>query len=307
VVLTAEAKRKRITTFGYVMKPMGRTIRQFSESFIKGKPNTVLYPYQKLELPPTYRGKHTIDFNRCIGCSNCVQICPNDCMWMQKIDDPVLGKIERPGIDMGRCLFCGLCVEVCPTVAIHETVEYELASNIRADIKFDPRDLRDDKYADKVVEERAKHTIPVLDLDKCTGCEKCAGECPEMCIAMMPIEAVGKSKPEFNLARCTGEGKCAISCTEKALTMKDVYESYFEMPEPKFALKSCTGCGACARACPADAIYMMEMPGTGKPTKDGKPGKPKKRAVFVLEKCVGCGKCFRSCKFDAIEMEGVEE
>ena len=289
------------------MKPMGRTIRQFSESFIKGKPNTVLYPYQKLELPPTYRGKHTIDFNRCIGCSNCVQICPNDCMWMQKIDDPVLGKIERPGIDMGRCLFCGLCVEVCPTVAIHETVEYELASNIRADIKFDPRDLRDDKYADKVVEERAKHTIPVLDLDKCTGCEKCAGECPEMCIAMMPIEAVGKSKPEFNLARCTGEGKCAISCTEKALTMKDVYESYFEMPEPKFALKSCTGCGACARACPADAIYMMEMPGTGKPTKDGKPGKPKKRAVFVLEKCVGCGKCFRSCKFDAIEMEGVEE
>ena len=307
MVLTAEAKRKRITTFGYVMKPMGRTIRQFSESFIKGKPNTVLYPYQKLELPPTYRGKHTIDFNRCIGCSNCVQICPNDCMWMQKIDDPVLGKIERPGIDMGRCLFCGLCVEVCPTVAIHETVEYELASNIRADIKFDPRDLRDDKYADKVVEERAKHTIPVLDLDKCTGCEKCAGECPEMCIAMMPIEAVGKSKPEFNLARCTGEGKCAISCTEKALTMKDVYESYFEMPEPKFALKSCTGCGACARACPADAIYMMEMPGTGKPTKDGKPGKPKKRAVFVLEKCVGCGKCFRSCKFDAIEMEGVEE
>ncbi len=303
----AEAKRKRISTLGYVTKPMGRTIRQFSESFIRGKPNTVLYPYQKLELPPTYRGKHTIDFNRCIGCSNCVQICPNDCMWMQKLEDPVLGKIERPGIDMGRCLFCGLCVEVCPTVAIHETVEYELASNIRANIKFDPRELRDDKYADSVVEERAKHTIPVLDLDKCSGCEKCAGECPEMCIAMMPIEAVGRSKPEFNLAKCTGEGKCAISCTERALTMKDVYESYFEMPEPKFALKKCTGCGACSRACPADAIYMMEMPGTEKPTKEGKPGKPKKRAVFVLEKCVGCGKCFRSCKFDAIEMEGVEE
>jgi ferredoxin len=128
-----------------------------------------------------------------------------------------------------------------------------------------------------------------------------------MCIAMMPMEAVGRSKPEFNLARCTGEGKCAVSCTEKALTMKDVYESYFEMPEPKFVLKKCTGCGACARACPADAIYMVEMPGTGKPTKDGKPGKPKKRAVFVFEKCVGCGKCFRSCKFDAIDMEGVEE
>jgi NADH-quinone oxidoreductase subunit I len=303
----AEAKKKRMGTFGYVAKPMGRTIRQFYTSFVKGKPNTILYPYQKLDLPPTYRGKHTIDFKRCIGCSNCVQICPNDCMWMQKLDDPELGKIERPGIDMGRCLFCGFCVEVCPTVAIHETVEFELADNVRANIKFDPTELRDDKYADSVVEERLKHTIPVLDLDKCTGCEKCAGECPEMCIAMMPIESVGKSKPEFNLARCTGEGNCAVSCPEKALTMKEVYESYFEMPEPKFALKKCTGCGACVRACPADAIYMMEMPGTGKPTKDGKPGKPKKRAVFVLEKCVGCGKCFRSCKFDAIDMEGVEE
>lgn len=303
----AEAKKKRMSTFGYVAKPMGRTIKQFYGSFVRGRPNTILYPYQKLELPPTYRGKHTIDFKRCIGCGNCVQICPNDCMWMQKLDDPELGKIERPGIDMGRCMFCGLCVEVCPTVAIHETVEFELADNARARIKFDPRELRDDKYADSVVEERVKRTIPVLDLDKCTGCEQCAGECPGMCIAMMPIEAAGKSKPEFTLARCTAEGKCVVSCPEKALTMKDVYESYFEMPEPKFALKKCTGCGACVRACPADAIYMVEMPGTGKPTKDGKPGKNKKRAVFVFEKCVGCGKCFRSCKFDAIEMEGVEE
>lgn len=301
----AQAKKK--STLGFVTKPMGRTIRQFYGSFIRGKPNTVLYPYQKLDLPPTYRGKHTLDFKRCIGCSNCVQICPNDCMWMQKLEDPELGKIERPGIDMGRCLFCGLCVEVCPTVAIHETVEFELANSKRDKIKFDPRDLRDDSYADKIVEERRKHTIPVLDLDKCTGCEKCAGECPEMCIAMMPIEGVGKSKPEFTLGKCEGEGKCVVACAEKALTMKDVYESYFDMPEPKLALKSCTGCGACARACPADAIYMMEMPGTGKPTKDGKPGKPKKRPIFVLEKCVGCGKCFRSCKFEAIDMEGVEE
>ncbi len=299
--------RKKESTAGYVTKPMGRTIRQFYESFIAGKPNTVLYPYQKLDLPPTYRGKHIVDFKRCIGCSNCVQICPNNCMWMQKLEDPELGKIERPGIDMGRCLFCGLCVEVCPTAAIHEGVEFELADHDRQKIKFDPRDLRDDKYADSVKEERQKHTIPSLDLDKCTGCEKCAGECPEMCIAMAPIEATGRGKPEFNLEKCSGEGKCVVSCPEKAIEMKDVYESYFEMPEPKFALKKCTGCGACARACPADAIYMMEMPGTGKPTKEGKPGKPKKRAVFVLEKCVGCGKCFRTCKFEAIEMEGVEE
>jgi NADH-quinone oxidoreductase subunit I len=301
------SRRKRPSTAGFVLKPMKLTGSVVYKSLIAGKPNTILYPYEKLELPPTYRGKHTLDFKRCIGCSNCVQICPNDCMWMEKLEDPELGKIERPGVDMGRCLFCGFCVEVCPTVAIHETVEFELANSDRSKIKFGPKDLRDDKYADKVVEERQKRSLPVLDLTKCTGCEKCAGECPEMCIAMMPIENVGKKKPEINLAKCTSCGKCAVVCPEKALTMTEVYESYFEMPEPKFILKNCTGCGACAKACPADVIYMMDMPGTEKILKDGKKGKPKKRAVFVLEKCVGCGKCFRACKFNALEMPGVKK
>ncbi len=301
------AKRKGSGTLGLVVRPVRRTGKQVWSSLIRGKPNTILYPYQKLDLPPTYRGKHTLDFKRCIGCSNCVQICPNDCMWMEKLEDPELGKIERPGIDLGRCLFCGLCVEICPTVALHETVEFELADRDREKIKFGPKDLRDDTYAGQVVEERQKRLLPVLDMSKCTSCEKCAGECPEMCIAMMPIEGVGRSKPEINYNKCTSEGKCVIACPEKALEMKDVYESYFEMPEPKLVLQNCTGCGACVRACPADAIYMMDMPGTEKVLKDGKKGKPKKRAVFVLEKCVGCGRCFRACKFDAIEMPGVRE
>src|SRR4030042_1214249 len=116
------AQKKKVPgSEGIVIRPMIRTGKQFVNSFIKGKPNTILYPYQILDLPPTYRGKHTLDFNRCIGCGNCIQICPNDCMWMEKLEDPELGKIERPGVDMGRGLFCGRWVEVCPTAAIHET------------------------------------------------------------------------------------------------------------------------------------------------------------------------------------------
>jgi len=301
------ASRKIPGSAGLVVKPMKRTGKKVVGTLILGKPNTVLYPYQKLDLPAVYRGKHVIDFKRCIGCSNCVQMCPNDCMWMEKLEDPELGKIERPGVDYARCLFCGLCVEVCPTVAIHHTVEFELADHERARIKFGPKELRDDAFADKFVEERKKRLLPVLDLSKCTGCEKCAGECPEICIAMTAIEATGKQKPEINLPKCSSCGKCAAVCPEQAVKMEEVYESYFEMPEPRFKLINCTGCGACVRACPADAIYMMEMPGTEKVLKDGKKSKPKKRAVFVLEKCVGCGRCFRACKFDAIDMPGAKE
>ncbi len=300
-------EKKRKGAAGIVVRPLKRTGRQVVRTLFEGKPNTILYPEQKLALPTIYRGKHTLDFKRCIGCGNCVQICPNDCMWMEKLEDPELGKIERPGVDTGRCLFCGLCVEVCPTVALHETVEFELAHHERGKLRFGPIELRDDKFAETFPEERQKRRLPILDLSKCDGCEKCAGECQEMCIAMVPIEGIGMKKPELNLSKCTSAGKCAQICPKGAIEMKDVYESYFEMPEPKFTLKTCTGCSACAKACPADAIYMLDMPGTEKTLKDGKKGKPKKRAVFVLEKCVGCGKCFRACKFKAIEMPGVSK
>jgi NADH-quinone oxidoreductase chain I len=303
----ADAERGKVSFVGYVLRPMMRTGRQLVRSLITGKPNTVLYPHQKLVLPQVYRGKHVLDFKKCIGCGNCVVICPNDCMWLEKLEDPELGKIERPGVDLGRCLFCGFCAEVCPTCALHMTTEFELADGDREKFRLGPKDIRDDRFADSFVEERTKRLLPMLDLSKCTGCEKCAGECPEMCIAMMPIENVGKKKPAINLAKCNSQQKCAVVCPEKALTMVEVYESYFEMPEPKLVLDSCTGCGACARACPADAIYMLEMPGTEKVLKDGKKGKPKKRAVFVLEKCVGCGRCFKACKFEAIEMPGVQK
>lgn len=297
----------KVSFTGWVIKPMMRTMKQFIGTTITGKPNTIMYPYQKLDLPQVYRGLHTLDFKRCIGCGNCVTICPNDCMWLEKIDDPELGKIERPGVDIGRCLFCGLCAEVCPTVALHMSTEFEFANHERDKLRFGPKDIRDDKFAETFVEERQKRKLPILDLSKCTGCEKCAGECPEMCIAMVLIEGTKTKKPEINLPLCTSCGKCEAVCPEKALVMKDVYESYFEMPEPKFILANCTGCGACERACPAEAIYMMEMPGTEKVLKDGKKGKPKKRAVFVLEKCVGCGRCYRACKFKAIEMTGVRK
>ncbi len=300
-------ERGKVSFFGYVVRPMMRTGRQFVRSLILGRPNTVLYPHEKLVLPQVYRGRHTLDFKKCIGCGNCLNICPNECMWLEKIEDPELGKIERPGVDLGRCLFCGFCAEVCPTVALHLTTEYELADRKRESFVLSPKDIRDDTFASTFKEERLSRKLPHLDMSKCTSCEKCAEECPEMCIAMMPIDKVDKKKPEINLAKCTSCEKCIIACPEEALASTEVYESYFEMPEPKLLLPKCTGCSACARACPTDAIYMMEMPGSEKTLKDGKKGKPKKRAVFVFEKCVGCGRCFKACKFGAIEMPGVKK
>ncbi len=295
-----KAKREKISFTGYVTKPLWATMSQTRRNTFGGRPNTVLYPKERLVLPSRYRGKHTLSFTRCIGCSQCVDICPNDCMWMKKIEDPVLGKIERPGVDYARCLFCGLCVEICPTDAIQETSAYELSSENREGLKYQPEALRDDNYP--VKEPKQSVMIPALDLTKCTGKEECVKICPVKCIKMMDIEKTGKRKPVVDLSICIHCGKCAEICPEKAFEMQKKLIVMFERPLPKFTLENCTGCAACMRNCPADVITMMDMPGTEKKKADGTMTKPKKRAVFVLEKCIGCGRCEKACKFDALEM-----
>jgi len=295
-----EGKKEKDTLDGYVIKPIWATIAQTVRDSFGGRPNTVLYPKERLVMPERYRGKHVLNFTKCIGCSQCVDICPNECMFMKKIDDPVLGKIERPGVDYARCLFCGLCVDICPTDAIQETGEYELSSYDREGMRYQPEALRNDSYPVKEPKQSVIH--PALDLDKCTGKGECAKACPVKCIRMVDIEKTGKKKAEVDLAVCTSCGKCAEVCPEKAFEMKSRAVVMFERPLPMFNLDSCTGCGTCAKTCPSKVICMMDMPGTEKKKADGTMTKPKKRAVFVLEKCVGCSRCAKACKFSSIRM-----
>jgi coenzyme F420-reducing hydrogenase beta subunit len=56
-------------------------------------------------------------YNDCVGCNTCVQICPKSCITMQTNDEG----FWYPYIDETLCVNCGLCKERCP-------VNYELLS-----------------------------------------------------------------------------------------------------------------------------------------------------------------------------------
>lgn len=84
------------------------------------KPQTLTYPFQKLEISERYRGFHKNDLDECTGCGNCADICPCQAITMVKVPGieakPKEGdKGERPQFNYGRCTYCGLCVDVCPT------------------------------------------------------------------------------------------------------------------------------------------------------------------------------------------------
>jgi NADH-quinone oxidoreductase subunit I len=83
---------------------------------------THLYEYPEKPVPvrPRYRGFHRFDLTTCIGCDKCARACPVDCIYIEKIKNPV-GKGFRVNgfkIDYTKCMFCALCVDPCPVDCI---------------------------------------------------------------------------------------------------------------------------------------------------------------------------------------------
>lgn len=111
---------------------------------------TVEYPEQKLKTPENFRflpflitdydvPKDDPDFDReewlkqdrCTSCGICAKVCPPQCIWIVRTDDPETGKpIPQPAeffIDTDICMNCGYCAEYCPFDAIKMDHDYELA------------------------------------------------------------------------------------------------------------------------------------------------------------------------------------
>ncbi|NPA47245.1 MAG: NADH-quinone oxidoreductase subunit NuoI [Thermococci archaeon] len=109
-----------------------------SKSFVKPwlgvkylfkRPVTIKIPFEKIEPAPKYRGFHTLNWKKCVGCNFCGQICPARAIEMTWLE--LNGKAEKrphPKVDYGRCTFCQFCVDVCPTGALGFTESYMLTT-----------------------------------------------------------------------------------------------------------------------------------------------------------------------------------
>jgi len=96
-------------------------------------PITVMYPYEKLELPErsrwAVRSKYFEDGDpRCTACMACVRSCPDHILDLEVTTAEDKSKhIDRFSYEVGACMMCGLCVETCPFDAIEMSHDYELA------------------------------------------------------------------------------------------------------------------------------------------------------------------------------------
>ncbi len=102
---------------------------------------TVQYPEEKLPIPEEFRfipfllyeeledGSHR---DRCTSCGICAKVCPPQCIWIVRSNDPRTGRpVPEPTeffIDIDICMNCGLCAEFCPFDAIKMDHVFELAT-----------------------------------------------------------------------------------------------------------------------------------------------------------------------------------
>ncbi|MEW6650649.1 MAG: 4Fe-4S binding protein [Chloroflexota bacterium] len=102
---------------------------------------TIQYPEEKLPLPEEFRyipflvydeGESGEKNIRCTSCGICAKVCPPQCIWIVRTNDPVTGKpVPQPAefyIDVDICMNCGFCAEYCPFDAIKMDHDYEIAS-----------------------------------------------------------------------------------------------------------------------------------------------------------------------------------
>jgi NADH-quinone oxidoreductase subunit I len=101
---------------------------------------TVQYPEEKLPLPEEFRfvpflvyevGPNGEKQDRCTSCGICAKVCPPQCIWIVRTNDPNTGRpIPEPAefyIDVDICMNCGYCAEYCPFDAIKMDHDYELS------------------------------------------------------------------------------------------------------------------------------------------------------------------------------------
>jgi NADH-quinone oxidoreductase subunit I len=152
-----------------IIKGLGVTLKHFLQTYIddfrwKGKKYytdegiayrmskdvkgifTVQYPEEKIPVPEEFRFIPFLLYeekedgsieHRCTSCGICPKVCPPQCIWIVRSNDPDTGRpIPEPAefyIDIDICMSCGLCAEYCPFDAIKMDHDYELAAYDRMD------------------------------------------------------------------------------------------------------------------------------------------------------------------------------
>jgi formate hydrogenlyase subunit 6/NADH:ubiquinone oxidoreductase subunit I len=94
---------------------------------LRSRPITVRYPFEPLNLPPSFRGRVVSVPENCRGCGLCVRDCPANALILERIGEKGFRLIYYPD----RCAYCGQCEDNCRHAAIRLIDEVEPSTTER--------------------------------------------------------------------------------------------------------------------------------------------------------------------------------
>lgn len=161
--------------------------------------------------PDNIRGFHTNDWEKCIGCGTCGEICPTDAIRMvERMDlkDEAGKHQQRPVIDYGRCCFCALCVDTCTTESLKMSKEFIYADSDPDQFLLMPQETwQGQKVQDGYVKNE---TSDLLDLERIHMEHIPAEDRTKSFIEV--VRGYSKEAARQEAARCVECGVCTSSC-----------------------------------------------------------------------------------------------
>jgi len=222
-------------------------------SMIKTKDKLACEPR---EAADNMRGFHTNDWEECIGCGTCEDICPTEAITMVErtdIKEKAGAHQARPVIDYGRCCFCALCVDTCTTSSLKMSKEYIYADSDPDEfvimpealwqgeavkdgwVKDETSDLLDLKRVEmehEDIEERKTSFVEIVrgfskeyakqEAARCVECNVCTSSCPVQMHIPQYIKAIWEDDIEGGLRQIYETnplpGVCGRVCTHNCET-----------------------------------------------------------------------------------------